>query len=135
MVADHLGHNIDVHTDVYKLQSSLLEKTKVAKVLTALDNGMVTAFKGRSINDITVEGNKQWTHEVYAMILFIVTLRITNLAKQRFISLQKHLCMNIRMRGHFPRTLSRKMIWQKTIMKTPMMKAREINSNSNQRTD
>ena len=56
MVADHLGHNIDIHTDVYHLQSSLLEKTKVAKVLIAMENGAIGKYKGKSIAEMDTEG-------------------------------------------------------------------------------
>ena len=33
MLADHMAHNI--HTYIYRLQTSLIEKTKVAKLLLA----------------------------------------------------------------------------------------------------
>ncbi|GFS23505.1 hypothetical protein ElyMa_006978900 [Elysia marginata] len=39
MVADHMGHSVSMHTDVYRLQSSLLEKTEVARALMALESG------------------------------------------------------------------------------------------------
>ena len=55
LVADHMGHNLNVHTDVYRLQSSLLEKTKVARVLIAMENGCVGSFKGKTIQDIPLE--------------------------------------------------------------------------------
>lgn len=57
-VADHLGHDVKIHTDVYRLQSSLLEKTKVAKVLIALDNGGIAKLRGKNLNDIDFEGNE-----------------------------------------------------------------------------
>ena len=44
MIADHMGHNLNVHTDVYRLQNSLLEKTKVARVLIAMENGQMSKF-------------------------------------------------------------------------------------------
>ena len=56
MVADHMGHNIDVHTDVYRLQSSILEKTKVARVLIAVENGSVNRFQGKQLQDISING-------------------------------------------------------------------------------
>ena len=40
MIADHLGHSVSIHTDVYRLQSSWLEKTKVARALVASENGL-----------------------------------------------------------------------------------------------
>ncbi|XP_060563893.1 uncharacterized protein LOC132723231 [Ruditapes philippinarum] len=53
LVADHMGHNINIHTDVYRLQSSLLEKTKVARVLIALENGQMNCFQGRNLESIS----------------------------------------------------------------------------------
>ena len=56
MIADHMGHNLNVHTDVYRLQSSLLEKTKVARVLIAMENGHLNKFKGKKLDAISIEG-------------------------------------------------------------------------------
>ncbi|RUS79500.1 hypothetical protein EGW08_012732 [Elysia chlorotica] len=55
MVADHMGHSVSVHTDVYRLQSSLLEKTKVARALIALENGQMSKFAGRTLASCTIE--------------------------------------------------------------------------------
>lgn len=45
LLADHMGHSVNIHTDVYKLQSSLLERTKVAKLLCAVESGTVSKYK------------------------------------------------------------------------------------------
>ena len=55
MVADHMGHSVTVHTDVYRLQSSVLEKTKVARALIALENGQLNKFAGRNLTSIQNE--------------------------------------------------------------------------------
>ena len=52
IVADHLGHSVSIHTDVYRLQSSWLEKTKVARVS---ENGMMRKCSGRSLNSLNLE--------------------------------------------------------------------------------
>lgn len=59
MVADHMGHNMNVHTDVYRLQSSLLEKTKVARVLIAMENGHINRFAGKRLEAISVDGKSE----------------------------------------------------------------------------
>ena len=56
MVADHMGHNGNIHTDVYKLQSSILEKAKVAQLLIAMENGAIAKFKDQTVENITQEG-------------------------------------------------------------------------------
>lgn len=40
MVADHMGHSINIHTSVYKLQQNLIERSKVAMVLSAVERGV-----------------------------------------------------------------------------------------------
>ena len=45
MIADHMGHSVNIHTDVYRLQSSVLERTKVARILLAAENGTLNRFK------------------------------------------------------------------------------------------
>ena len=35
IVGDLMGYNVNIHTDVYRLQNSLTEKSKVAKILMA----------------------------------------------------------------------------------------------------
>lgn len=67
LVADHMGHNLNIHTDVYRLQSSLLEKTKVARVLIAMENGCVENFKGKNIQDIPLDSmlNFDASHSVF----------------------------------------------------------------------
>jgi len=56
MVADHMGHSINIHTEVYRLQSSILEKTKVARVLIAMENGNISKYQGQNLQEILVDG-------------------------------------------------------------------------------
>ena len=55
LLADHMGHDINVHASHYSLQSSLLERTKVAKVLTAIELGSVAKLTEKTnIEEILV---------------------------------------------------------------------------------
>lgn len=56
MIADHLGHDLHIHTNVYRLQSNLVERSKVAKILHAVDSGAVSKFKGKSMDTIETDG-------------------------------------------------------------------------------
>ena len=56
LVANHMGHSVTIHTNIYKLQSSVLERTKVARALVALENGKLADFHGRPLNSIGLEG-------------------------------------------------------------------------------
>ncbi|XP_060570745.1 uncharacterized protein LOC132729023 [Ruditapes philippinarum] len=55
MVADHMGHSVQIHTDIYKLQSSVLERTKVARALVAIENGTLCNFRGHSLSSINID--------------------------------------------------------------------------------
>lgn len=53
MVADHMGHNLDIHTQIYKLQTSVIEKSKVARILIAMENGQTNnKWKGKQLEVI-----------------------------------------------------------------------------------
>ena len=56
LVADHLGHNINIHYNIYRQPTSLIEKTKVARVLVAVDNGCIESFNGRDLKNIDIDG-------------------------------------------------------------------------------
>ena len=47
MLADHMGHIINIHTGVYQMQSSILERANVASLLIAMENGHNNQFQGR----------------------------------------------------------------------------------------
>lgn len=39
LLAQHMGHDLNIHVKHYALQTNLLERAKVAKVLVAIQNG------------------------------------------------------------------------------------------------
>ena len=56
-LARHLGHDINVHREFYRLQESTLEMAVVGNLLLAIDEGRAHKFKGMNLRDITLEGN------------------------------------------------------------------------------
>jgi hypothetical protein len=56
ILADHMDHSVSIRTDVYQLQSSILEHTKVVKALVALEAGELKNYKGRNLSSIDFEG-------------------------------------------------------------------------------
>ena len=56
-LANHLGHDISIHDTVYKRQEFLIEVTKVGKMLSAVDNGLVSTFAGCRLDAIDVNTN------------------------------------------------------------------------------
>ncbi|KAF6034991.1 hypothetical protein EB796_006700 [Bugula neritina] len=45
MLADHMGHDLNIHTNVYRLQTSLIERAKVARILVAAHSGTIHKFQ------------------------------------------------------------------------------------------
>lgn len=39
LIADHMGHHLNVHLGIYRQQCNILERSKVARVLVAMENG------------------------------------------------------------------------------------------------
>ena len=56
LLADHIGHSVAIHTEVYRMQTSVLERTKVARALVALEAGNLTQYRGRSMSSIDIDG-------------------------------------------------------------------------------
>jgi hypothetical protein len=55
-LADHLGHDLNIHVNHYAMQSELIERSKVARVLTAVFNGQLSKqTKPTELADINVD--------------------------------------------------------------------------------
>ncbi|XP_072049953.1 uncharacterized protein [Amphiura filiformis] len=54
-VAGHLGHNVDIHKDFYRVQENTIELCKVSKLLIAIDSGQMGEWAGKTLDDIEVE--------------------------------------------------------------------------------
>lgn len=55
-LARHLGHNIKVHREFYRLQESAVELTKVSHLLLAVDAGVAGKYAGKTIDEIDISG-------------------------------------------------------------------------------
>ncbi|KAJ3650275.1 hypothetical protein Zmor_021973 [Zophobas morio] len=53
-LARHLGHDIRIHREFYRLHESAVELTKVSRLLLTLDKGEISNFKGKSLDEINV---------------------------------------------------------------------------------
>ncbi len=53
-LARHLGHDINVHREVYRLHESTIEISKVTKLLLAVGNA--GKWTGKSLSDIIMDG-------------------------------------------------------------------------------
>ena len=54
-VVKYLSHGLKIHEKYYQQMSDVTERTKVGLLLTLKDYGKVEQFKGRKIEDITLE--------------------------------------------------------------------------------
>jgi hypothetical protein len=54
LLAGFLGHNINVHRTFYRLPQDTLQLAKVSKILMAFDNGQISQYKGKSLDEIDV---------------------------------------------------------------------------------
>ena len=55
-LAKHMGHDLSIHNQYYRLADSTLELAKVSKLLLAIDEGSASKFAGKSLDSITLEG-------------------------------------------------------------------------------
>lgn len=57
-LARHLGHDIRVHREFYRLHESAVELTKVSRILLAVEKGNVNKYKGKTLEEINLEGKR-----------------------------------------------------------------------------
>lgn len=55
-LARHLGHDIRVHRDFYRLHESTIEIAKVSKLLLTVDKGQTSKWAGKALADINIDG-------------------------------------------------------------------------------
>lgn len=51
-VADHLGHNMEVHAKYYRQSIESVETAKIAKLMYMIDNQKLKDLKGRDLDSI-----------------------------------------------------------------------------------
>ena len=55
-LARHMGHDLSVHREFYRLHESTVELAKVGSLLIAVDQGKVRKYAGKELNDISING-------------------------------------------------------------------------------
>ena len=55
-LANHLGHNVDIHRKYYRLHDNTIELAKVSRLLLTVDSGKAEAFKDKRLNEIQIDG-------------------------------------------------------------------------------
>lgn len=72
-LADFLGHDIRVHRKFYRLPEGTLQLAKISKVLMALEQGRVSEFKGKNLDEINLESygkNTFFAHTYSILTIF-----------------------------------------------------------------
>ena len=71
-LARHLGHDIQVHREYYRLHESTIELAKVGKILEAVDEGKTSKWAGKSLDEIDLNRDISPVAGTFKMI--VITL-------------------------------------------------------------
>jgi hypothetical protein len=55
-LANHMGHEVNVHEAVYRIHDSTIELAKISRLLMAVDKGVISQFAGKRLDDIHLDG-------------------------------------------------------------------------------
>ena len=55
-LANHMGHDVNIHENVYRLHDSTIELAKVSRLLMAVDSGRMQEFSGKTLDQIQLTG-------------------------------------------------------------------------------
>ncbi|PIK46269.1 hypothetical protein BSL78_16855 [Apostichopus japonicus] len=61
LLAAYMGHDIRIHRDFYRLPESTLQVAKVSKILIMMEEGTISKFKGKALDeiDVSLEGSDE----------------------------------------------------------------------------
>lgn len=54
-LSNHMGHDLNIHKDFYRLHDSTIEIAKVSRLLMAIDTGNAAQFVGKQLTEISLE--------------------------------------------------------------------------------
>ena len=54
-LSNHMGHDLNIHKDFYRLHDSTIEIAKVSRLLMAIDTGNAAQFVGKKLTDISLD--------------------------------------------------------------------------------
>jgi hypothetical protein len=57
-MAEFMGHDIDIHRSFYRLPQETIQVVKMGRLLSAFDNGTIAQYRGKTLDEITVESGK-----------------------------------------------------------------------------
>ena len=66
-LSNHLGHSDEVHKTFYRQQESTIEKTHIVKILELVNSGRISHYKGKSLQDVSIDIISAATREANQM--------------------------------------------------------------------
>jgi len=80
-LARHLGHDIRVHREHYRLHDSTIELAKVGKFLYTVDEGKTTQWAGKSLDEIDlnsglVEDDRELDQKKIVKVIVMLSYRV-----------------------------------------------------------
>lgn len=54
ILADFMGHDLSIHRKYYRLPEQTFQAAKISKLLLALENGQMSSFAGKTLDDINI---------------------------------------------------------------------------------
>jgi hypothetical protein len=58
VMAEFLGHDIDIHRSFYRLPQSTIQVAKMGKLLTAVNDGTIAKYSGLTLDEISLQEGK-----------------------------------------------------------------------------
>ena len=55
-LARHMGHDVSIHKEYYRLHDHTIELSKISRLLLAVDEGNAAKWAGKKLDDISVDG-------------------------------------------------------------------------------
>ena len=99
-LANHMGHELNIHETVYRLQDHTIELAKVSRLLMAVDDGTISAYRGKTLDDILMTGEQATLTDIYTpqqhrefdaflvgqtFIIFLCSLQYQSLIEQYLV--------------------------------------------------
>ncbi|GLV61287.1 hypothetical protein CBL_21109, partial [Carabus blaptoides fortunei] len=63
ILADYLGHSIDIHRHFYRLPNEAIHLAKISQLLFALDTNTIHKYKGKPLEDVNIDEDNDFSQE------------------------------------------------------------------------
>lgn len=59
-LSNHMGHEVNIHKQSYRLHTTAVEIAKVGRMLMSIDSGVSKNFHGRKISQLNISGSNSY---------------------------------------------------------------------------